>query len=280
MSSPAYVLIGILAFFVWGINFWGNYTGNANCNRNVTAALYNMVNRIQEVVSMKDRTQRMDEQAYGILVIRRNLDDQVSGSLYHHLHEEKLRFNGYMGLMEVLHMLSGSLALPAAGLAKDRLSESSLSSRLEERVNRIEGGAGARRPRHTYQLQLRHYFNSTWQGVLRSRETGEIWQFESFLELIRILELQLGIQSEQTWFPQQPQGTYMYRRNGQRFAVSILFQRNKTWQGQMRWIEGRRTVNFRSCLELMLILKEISSDKLSEGRIFDRIPIAKKVSAI
>lgn len=40
------------------------------------------------------------------------------------------------------------------------------------------------------------------------------------------------------------------------FVVRILFRRNATWQGTVRWKEKRSQVNFRSFMELLLLMQE------------------------
>jgi len=38
------------------------------------------------------------------------------------------------------------------------------------------------------------------------------------------------------------------------FAVRVLFRQNASWQGRVTWLEGQREENFRSALELALLL--------------------------
>ena len=40
------------------------------------------------------------------------------------------------------------------------------------------------------------------------------------------------------------------------FVVRILFRRNATWQGTVSWREKRSQVNFRSFMELLLLMQE------------------------
>lgn len=202
----------------------------------------------------------MDGQAYGILAIRRNQNNQVSGSIYHHLHEEKFSFNGFMEMTERLQLLSELLGYPMTGTEKDEETDTASLLRLEERVSQIEGQPGATVQTQICRLQMYHHFRNTYQGSLEELKSGKKWQFESFLELVRILEDQLGVLPQDTLFPEAPGGTYMYRRDNQKFAITVLFHRNNTWQGTIRWVNGKRTINFKTCLELVLILSEICTD--------------------
>ncbi len=38
------------------------------------------------------------------------------------------------------------------------------------------------------------------------------------------------------------------------FAVRVMFRQNASWQGTVTWLEGERTENFRSALELLLLM--------------------------
>lgn len=38
------------------------------------------------------------------------------------------------------------------------------------------------------------------------------------------------------------------------FAVRIMFRRNASWQGEVTWLEGDQKENFRSVLELLLLI--------------------------
>ena len=55
---------------------------------------------------------------------------------------------------------------------------------------------------------------------------------------------------------QRRQPTEETTREGQlaTFAVRILMRQNATWQGAVTWLEGGRSQNFRSALELVLLM--------------------------
>lgn len=40
------------------------------------------------------------------------------------------------------------------------------------------------------------------------------------------------------------------------FIVHVKFRQNASWQGSVQWVEGKRTQNFRSTLELMKLMDE------------------------
>ena len=38
------------------------------------------------------------------------------------------------------------------------------------------------------------------------------------------------------------------------FLVKIKYRQNSSWQGSVQWVEGEKTQNFKSCLELMRLM--------------------------
>ncbi|MCI8518436.1 MAG: hypothetical protein HFG75_16470 [Hungatella sp.] len=172
-----------------------------------------------------------------------------------------------MEMTEWLQLLSELQGYPMTEIEEGEGTDTTSLSRLEERVSQIEGQPGFAVQTHLYRLQMYHCFRNTYQGSLEEQESGKRWHFESFLELVRILENQLGILPEKTLFPEAPTGTYMYRRDNQKFAITVLFHRNNTWQGTIRWVNGKKTINFKTCLELLLILSEICADSRDERMI-------------
>lgn len=206
---------------------------------------------------MRYRTQLPNEDKYVILVIRDLSDSHISGSIYHSLGEERVRFQGFMEFAEEMEKLSDFLTYPSVSMERRSLLTADEPSDLEERVDRIEGRMRGSKPLGTYRLQLLHRFNGTWQGTLQDRNSGEMWRFESFLDLVRNLEKQFSIPVERSFVPELSDGNYFYQKDGQEFSINILFQRNRTWQGTLRWLTGKKTVNFRSYLELLLILREV-----------------------
>lgn len=40
------------------------------------------------------------------------------------------------------------------------------------------------------------------------------------------------------------------------FYIKIIFLQHATWQGTLRWKEGRREINFRSALEMIMLMNQ------------------------
>lgn len=49
------------------------------------------------------------------------------------------------------------------------------------------------------------------------------------------------------------------------FVVQIIDNQNGTWQGTVNWVEGKKTQNFRSMLELIKLIDGAVSGSLSEN---------------
>ncbi|MBU3200980.1 hypothetical protein LL037_12950 [Clostridium estertheticum] len=46
------------------------------------------------------------------------------------------------------------------------------------------------------------------------------------------------------------------------FLVKIQYRQNTSWQGTIKWLDGRQTRHFRSCLEMMMLIEDaLTSDK-------------------
>lgn len=49
----------------------------------------------------------------------------------------------------------------------------------------------------------------------------------------------------------------------QQFLVDILYKQNSTWQGTVKWVNEKKTQNFRSALELIRLIDSTMEDKIS-----------------
>jgi len=50
------------------------------------------------------------------------------------------------------------------------------------------------------------------------------------------------------------------------FEVTVRFQQNSTWQGQIHWIEKNQKQNFRSALEMLKLMDEAVEEGTKEAR--------------
>ena len=108
------------------------------------------------------------------------------------------------------------------------------------------------------------------RGTLAGRLSNPAMEEEAFsgvLELLRKVEALLdGMEFPQSFTSrrsfQPPAGWTVGGSEAGRlrrgelatFAVRIIFRRNASWQGSVTWLEGDQKENFRSVLELLLLM--------------------------
>lgn len=52
---------------------------------------------------------------------------------------------------------------------------------------------------------------------------------------------------------------------GSTFLVRIQFRQNATWQGTIQWLEQKKTVPFRSMLEMITLIQEALEEAQASG---------------
>ncbi|MBU3191196.1 hypothetical protein K9O30_18330 [Clostridium bowmanii] len=50
------------------------------------------------------------------------------------------------------------------------------------------------------------------------------------------------------------------------FLVRIKYRQNTSWQGMIQWLDGKQTRHFRSCLELIMLIKEALISDAGNGK--------------
>ena len=49
------------------------------------------------------------------------------------------------------------------------------------------------------------------------------------------------------------------------FLVNIIDNQNSTWQGRVTWVEGQKSIQFRSALELLKIIDGVINKEEEKG---------------
>lgn len=52
---------------------------------------------------------------------------------------------------------------------------------------------------------------------------------------------------------------------GSTFLIRIQFQQNATWQGTIQWLDHKKTVPFRSMLEMITLIQEALEEAQASG---------------
>jgi hypothetical protein len=137
----------------------------------------------------------------------------------------------------------------------------------------------ARYPKGTYKVVFARQ-NGDMEFCLVNLTTGSHSHSHSIWELIRTIENDISANK----FPQSaiqyrswasPQQGAADRKaagkagtaneiNGSTFILKVLYRQNATWQGTIRWMEGRQTRPYRSVNELLKLMDEAADSPLPE----------------
>jgi len=130
----------------------------------------------------------------------------------------------------------------------------------------------------TFLIYIDSYENGVPVGQFYNPCREESGQFQSLTQLLLKLEQNLDVENipqsfnkVRTFFPLT--GYWLDTEAEERlrmgamctFAVQILFRRNASWQGRITWLDKKQTENFRSVLELIVLI-----NSALEGTRFSR----------
>jgi hypothetical protein len=125
--------------------------------------------------------------------------------------------------------------------------------------------------------------NATWQGKVEHVHSGQAYHYQSLLELVNQIhykletfdypqsDTQLRSWGEDTFFDIIPGKLVSEQTKEQEnplpagsstFLVRILYRQNTTWQGTIQSLDKKKTVPFRSLLELVMLINEAVSKNI------------------
>ena len=113
--------------------------------------------------------------------------------------------------------------------------------------------------------------NSYVSGIPRGQLCNPFFEspqeFESLTDFLRMMECMLDLTNQPRAFNStrcfEPPPEYRFEKTDElpaergelaTFSVCIRFRRNSSWQGQLHWLENGKKQNFRSVLELILLM--------------------------
>ena len=136
----------------------------------------------------------------------------------------------------------------------------------------------------TFLIYIDSFENGVPVGRYNNPCREESGQFQSLMELILKLEQSLDVEDipqsfnkVRSFFPltgywlDTPSEERMRMGKMSTFAVQILFRRNASWQGTITWLDKKQTQNFRSVLELIVLM-----NSAIEGTRFSRWQLAEE----
>lgn len=119
----------------------------------------------------------------------------------------------------------------------------------------------------TFLIYIDSFENGVPVGQYSNPCRGESGQFQSLTQLLLKLEQSLDVENipqsfnkVRTFFPLTEywleDSVDERKRTGKigTFVVQILFRRNASWQGTITWLDKKQTQNFRSVLELIVLM--------------------------
>lgn len=136
-----------------------------------------------------------------------------------------------------------------------------------------------------FTIKVTSCLNSSLQGELQHVLSGQVNYFRSFLEMVFLIDERL----EELGLPQPNlemrswRHPYLVKKEevnlidnsaenenfknigGSEFLVRVLFRQNASWQGEVHWLDSDEKKNFRSLLELIVLLQE-AMDKTSKPK--------------
>lgn len=114
------------------------------------------------------------------------------------------------------------------------------------------------------------------QGHLEFVPSGETCRFSSVIDMMRLMQSKMdeyGIPQSTTilrsWKEdtrqaneKQMQINYSNKADpGAKFLIRVQYRHNSSWQGHIVWLDTRRTIGFRSFLELVMLMQEAVGER-------------------
>lgn len=116
-------------------------------------------------------------------------EKQMEGVIYHESREGAAPFKGLIQMAHILNYISDEIHYPMKSLDERRFQKRALTDIPEEEA---AFSTSARQERKgslaTFRLHIKYRFNATWQGTVTHLETGAVYAFESFKELMHLFE--------------------------------------------------------------------------------------------
>lgn len=104
---------------------------------------------------------------------------------------------------------------------------------------------------NTFQVQVDSWEDGSLKGLVTGPALPEPTPFSSLPRLILLLDSLMDLEPEPSEVKAPSPGIRPT------LELDILFRQNYSWQGRLRWLEGRKEAVFRSVLELMILIETI-----------------------
>lgn len=110
------------------------------------------------------------------------------------------------------------------------------------------------------------------QGYLEFVPSGETCRFSSVMDMMRLMQAKMdeyGIPQSttifRTWKEEARQGKWgdqmqpndsQKPKPGTNFLIQVQYRQNSSWQGRIVWLDTKKTMVFRSFMELVMLMQE------------------------
>lgn len=193
----------------------------------------------------------------------------ISGTIYYGLQEKGIHYAGIREMISIVDSFTRENQYPARCVERRSfLGMMELPDRQETLA-----GVGQRlkltKTQAAFRVQLRHQYRGGWQGRAKDLLTGQQLEFESFLELLNAMGKHLADFFKWPLAPNLDLGRHIVRIKDNQFVIQILFKEYGTWQGILYWHNKKKQVNFRSYLEMILLIEEVCSAARDEEKMID-----------
>ena len=117
-------------------------------------------------------------------------------------------------------------------------------------------------------IRIYYYQDKNPKGYVFSPWTGEQYSFSGTMELLLRLEALMDERNSPRPTTELRGKWELYRQENEgdpdgtplaSFKIDVLFRYNSTWQGNLLWIEKGQEAQFRSALELLMLIDNVLS---------------------
>lgn len=220
---------------------------------------------------------------YVTLAIDSCSEKQLCGMIFHEAREKGIPFSGYLELAWTADAILQGRDYPMRSVEQRTfLKAKSHNMRHEWTPPELDVQRQKKGKKATFQLFIKHRFYASWQGTLFWVENQQTFKYQSFLELMHLMNelltdkvaepileshIEFGnmdqlVEQLDTVLCLQDSGLKtaigLYRKDDKTatFVIRFLFRENATCQGSIRWKETGIQRHFRSFLELIMMVDE------------------------
>lgn len=207
-----------------------------------------------------------DEKSF-FITIDRCCRGKISGGFYIDLQDEGHLYTGVAEMVHIINAYIREIQYPAKCVERRRFREQVNAPGQETLMHCMEKQRRPVTELAVFRVRITHQYRGSWQGNTVNLNTGLRREFQSFLELMELMGEVLPDIMNCLPVPDLDKGSHAIRIKDEQFVVRIIYKKYGTWQGILYWNEKRKQVNFRSYLEMLLLIDEACSmaDNQSKG---------------